>query len=664
MGKKRSSRFVEEQRKKKRQEQDSLLSVGIANLANDANNELEESDQEVKTDSKWDEEEQDYEMKPRSLKTESKNYGALPIKRSGKIERVVQNAESENESESESEEEDAEEDANQKTNQEQEDNNQQDEDEDDGVDTEEKILLLKEEIADLVERLMEEPEENISMLSRLLRMAQSKNPNTARYSLLALVPAFKSIIPGYRIRPLTDHEKAEKVSRDVQKLRNFEQTLIINYKNYIDLLAELSKNAKNDSIMAQFAVKASCELASSFSQFNYRADILLIIVRRVCKPSPKNDPIFASCVKTLEVLLNEDDAGDISFDVVRLLSKTLRSRKFKVDESVINIFLSTNILNDYDPNATEEEKEEKLKLKKKNRVHLSKKERKARKERKEIEEEMRKAELAVSAEEREKYQSECLKMLLKLYLDVLRENSERLIASVLEGLARIGHMANFDLLGDFLEVIREIIRNIKTDEKGIGHHESRNILLAIVTAFALVSNHSQYKVSVDLSSFVDSLYEILYQVSFDADIEFSHKTLRLADPLSNEFKKPSVNVSTKIELLLRALENVFFKSKNGSKVRALAFSKRLTMCLLNTPEKSSIAIIKFMEKLMSRYSEISGLFSTEDRVANGRFLMDADIAGRSNPEAATIWETLLLEKHYSPIVSKGAKALLARSKEA
>ena len=156
----------------------------------------------------------------------------------------------------------------------------------------------------------------------------------------------------------------------------------------------------------------------------------------------------------------------------------------------------------------------------------------------------------------------------------------------------------------------------------------------------------------------------MYQVSFDADIEFSHKTLRLADPLSNDFKKPSVNVSTKIELLLKALENVFFKSKNGSKVRALAFSKRLTMCLLNTPEKSSIAIIKFMEKLMSRYSEIGGLFSTEDRVANGRFLMDSDVPTRANSEAATVWETLLLEKHYSPAIAKGAKKLLARSKEA
>lgn len=658
MAKKRANRFAEEQRKKKRQAQDSLLSVGIANLANNVHGDIVDSDQESAGEANWEDEEQEYELKPRELKTKDTDYEALPIKRGGKIERVVKKVESENESASDDEEEGKEDAGEEAGEQELVDQ------EEDAPDTEEKILALKEEIADLVEKLMEEPEENIGMLSRLLRMAQSKNPNTSRFSLLALVPAFKSIIPGYRIRPLSDHEKAEKVSRDVQKLRTFEQTLIISYKNYIDLLTELAKNSKNDTSMSLFAVKAACELTASFSHFNYRTDVLLIVIRRICKPSPKNDPVFANCLKTLEVLLNEDDAGDITFDIVRLLAKTLRSRKFRVDESTVNVFLSTNLLNDYDPNATEEEKEEKMKLKKKDRVHLSKKERKARKERKEIEEEMRKAEQAVSAEEREKYQAEVLKMLLKLYLDILRESPEKLMAPVLEGLARIGHMANFDLLGDFLEVIREIIRNIRESDEGIGHEESRHVLLAIVTAFALVSNHSQYKVSVDLSSFVDSLYSILYQVSFDADIEFSHKTLRLADPLSSEFKKPSVNVSTKIELLLRALENVFFKSKNGSKIRALAFSKRLTMVLLNSPEKSSIAILKFLEKLMSRYSEISGLFSTEDRVANGRFSMETDVPTRSNPEAATVWETILLEKHYSPIVSKGAKALLARSKEA
>ncbi|CEP24939.1 NOC3 [Cyberlindnera jadinii] len=654
MGKKRTSKFAEDQRKLKKQQQDAQLSIGLANRANELDPYGEDSEEDGRVNS--DDEEMDYELRPRSLKQEKAKVGALPIKKGSRIEAVVEES-----SDEEDGEEDEEEEEEQQEQQEQQltaegVEEEEEEEEEEELDTEEKIIALKEEIAELVEKLTEEPEENIGALTRLIKMSQSKNLNTSRFSLLAIVPALKSIIPAYRIRPLTEAEKKEKVSKDVAKLRNFEQTLVLNYRAYINVLTEFAKNSSKDPQMGVIAVKAACELSSSFKHFNYRPDVLIIVIRRICKPSAKNDPVYIQCLKTLEVMLNEDDVGDVSFDIVRLLTKTLRSRKFRVDESALNVFLSLQILSDYDPNATEEEKEERLKIKKKDRVHLSKKERKARKERKAIEEEMRKAEQKVSEEERERFQAEILKMLLKLYLDILRERPDSLMASVLEGLAKIGHMANFDLLGDFLEVFREIIKDSED-------YQTREVLLSVATAFALVASHQQYKVNVDLSFFVDSLYSILLDLALDVDVEFSHKTLRLADPLGLENRRPNVNISTRIELLLRGLENIFFRSKNGSKTRALAFNKRLSMALLQTPEKSSIAIMKFLEKLMSRYSELCGAYSTDDRINNGKYIMEANVPARSNAEAATIWETLLLEKHYCPTVSKGAKALMRRANE-
>lgn len=654
MARKRANRFQEDQRKKRRAESDALLSAGLSNFSNAQDIE----DQEESNSKNWEDEEQDYELKPRFLKQKAKEVESLPIKRGGKVERVVKEVveESEEEDDEEEEEEDAEEG-------EQEQENEEEVQEPEEEDTEEKILIVKEEIADLVERLTEDPEEHIDALSKLLRMTKSGNPNTSRFSLLAIVPALKAIVPGYRIRALSEAEQKERVTKEVQRLRYFEQTLVLKYRDYINHLSELAKNSHKNPTMATLACKAACELATNFRDFNYRPDVLIIVIRRICKPSPKNDPVYQQCIKCLENLLNDDDTGETSFDIVRLLTKTLRSRKYRVDESSLNVFLSLNILSDYDPNATEAQKEEKLKLKKKDRVHISKKERKARKERKLIDEEIRKAEQKVSEQEREKNQAQILKMVLTLYLDILKEKQKHLLASVLEGLARIGHMANFELLGDFLIVFKEIISNVEKEELDKNSTLSRHVLLSIATAFSLVATHSQYKVQVDLSSFIDSLYHILFYVAIDPDIEFSHKTLRLADTLSNNLIKPSVNISTRIELLLRGLENIFFKSKNGSKLRALAFSKRLSMVLLQTPEKSSIALIKFLEKLLARYSEVSGLFSTEDRIENGKFLMESDVPSRSNPNAATIYETFLLEKHYSPIVSKGAKALVHHAKE-
>ena len=280
---------------------------------------------------------------------------------------------------------------------------------------------------------------------------------------------------------------------------------------------------------------------------------------------------------------------------------------------------------------------------------------------KEIEEEMQKAEQVVSAEERERNQASILKMVLSLYLNILRNKSERLVGSVLEGLAKFGNMANFDLLGDFLEVMKELIFDAEMDN--LTSAEVRKVLLCIVSAFSIVSNNNHMKINIDLSTFVDALYSILPYVSLDADLELSYKSLRLADPLNDELIKPAVNVSTKAELLLKALDHVFFRSKSGTKIRATAFTKRLYICMQHTPEKTTIALLKFIEKLTTRYPEVGGLYSTEDRIANGNFNMQTDSLSRSNPDAATLWENVILTKHYCPIVVKGVRSLSTKSKE-
>lgn len=657
MGRKRSQKEIQERLAKRRKEADALLETGVFQVED-----TDGLENAMPSKTSWDDEEQDYELKPRTMKgqdTENTVEG-LPIKRDGKVERKMIKVQTKptNEEESESEDDEAKTRGTLTTEDEEEDND------DDTPDTEETIIELKETIAELVEKIMEEAEENTAALTRLRKMAGSKNPNTAKFSMLALVPVFKSIIPGYRIRPLTELEKKEKVSKEVARLRNFEQNLVVNYKAYIDLLTRLSRTPNNDTPinvnLGNLATNAAIELTSSSMHFNFRGELLTIIIRRICKPNPSADPFFHKAVKVLEEILNEDEEGNVSVDVVRILSKVLKTRNYNVDESVINVLLSLDILHDYDPN-TKREEEVKMKLRKKDRVHLSKKERKARKERKQIEEEMRAAEQAVSAEEREKNQAEILKLTFALYLNILKSDITSLVGAVLEGLAKFGHMANFDLLGDFLVVMKELIANAELDN--LSSAEVRKVLLCIVTAFSLVSSHTHMKLSMDLSAFVDALYAVLPYLSFDADIEFSHKTLRLADPLNNELVKPSVNVSTKAELLLKALDHVFFRSKSGTKQRAAAFTKRIYMALEHTPEKTSIALLKFLEKLTTKYPEVLGLYSTDDRIGNGEFHIETDSPTRSNAEAAMIWENSLLVKHYCPSVVKGVKALLHKSQE-
>lgn len=687
MGKRRVKRASELRNVKRRKEEDSKLQSSVFSRVEDDISDIEVDDQneeymEVPEEIE-DEEAEDYERIPRAFNDPDANgEEGLPIRRSdGTLQRRIimktskpTNDEAANDEEDGvSGEEEAEDPETREEKQRPGAGEEFDEEADEsykGLTPEEKVIKTKEDIAEMAQNLIENPEENILQLSRLRRMSNSKNPLTAKLAILAMVPVFKSIAPSYHIRALSESEKKEKVSREVAKLRLFEQHLVLNYKHYVELLAEKAakfstqpKVTPLDAEMGIIASNAACELASALRYFNFRKEVLKIITRRVMK-KPQNEhelKVFKKCVSTLEELLVEDSSnGDISLELVVLLSKSIRRRAFNVDESIINILLSLTVLNDYSPNSGEND--DSPKLKKKDRIHLSKKERKQLKERKLIDKEMREAEQAVTAEQREKNQAQILKMLLLFYLEILKARPVKLMAAVLESLSRFGHMVNIDLMGDFLQVMREIAEEILIN-KDLNSNEVRQVLLCIITSFSLVANLPSRKVVVDLNKFVDYLYSLLPNLSLDTEIEFSHKTLRLMDPLSSELNiKPSVNVSTKAELLLRCLNAIFFNSKSGSSKRALAFTKRLYLAALHLPEKSSVASMKFIDKLIGRYDDIKTLYSTEDRVQNGIYNAEIDETERANTEVAVLWENVLLDKHYATNVAMGARHLFKNAK--
>ncbi|CCG25089.1 intranuclear transport and DNA replication mediator [Candida orthopsilosis Co 90-125] len=475
MGKRKAKTQELEKRKKIKQAQDAQLSTGLFNGDIDEETYVNGHD--------WENEEQDYELRPRKMKEKHLIEASLPIKREdGRIERVMREVEEKEEEEEEEEEEQARQEEQQKQ-QEQQEQGQQEEDEDAHLSPREKLIKTKEEIAELGSKLIENPEENIACLTRLRKMSESKNFMTSQLAIMALLPIFKSLAPSYRIRSLTDAEKREKVSRDVARLRQYEQTLVVNYKAYLDLLSTCSKisysnSANNDKITTDqlkrgnLALKAATELCtSSLRHFNYRKELFTILIKRLNrKPAFEQDvPVFIKSVRALETLLKDDEEhGDITVDIITILTKTIRDKKYRVDESVVNILLSASLLADYSPN--DDEDKPKIKMKKKDRVHLSKKERKNRKERKEIEEEIRQAQQAITVEQREKYQAQVLKMILMCYLEILKasqddetqegQNALPLIGSALRGLCKIAHLINVDLVADVFLTVRGIMMDI------------------------------------------------------------------------------------------------------------------------------------------------------------------------------------------------------------
>jgi nucleolar complex protein 3 len=61
----------------------------------------------------------------------------------------------------------------------------------------------------------------------------TNDPVIRKLAIISQLAVFKDIIPGYRIRALTDQEKAEKVSQMVARTREWEQGLIVVYQSYL-----------------------------------------------------------------------------------------------------------------------------------------------------------------------------------------------------------------------------------------------------------------------------------------------------------------------------------------------------------------------------------------------------------------------------------------------
>lgn len=209
-----------------------------------------------------------------------------------------------------------------------------------------------------------------------------------------------------------------KVSKEVRKLRAYEQALVGGYQAYIRELARLAqseRSSKDDGpTLASVAISCACTLLTSVPHFNFRGELLKILVEKLS--TRKVDADFVKCRETIEKLFHDDEDGTPSLDAVSLLTKMMKGRGYRIDESVLNTFLHLRLLSEFswkasmnhiDKPTEGEESGPKLKQKK---VFRTKKERKLLKERKAVEKEMAQADATVSHEERDRMQSETLKL--------------------------------------------------------------------------------------------------------------------------------------------------------------------------------------------------------------------------------------------------------------
>ncbi|ETN39845.1 uncharacterized protein HMPREF1541_06071 [Cyphellophora europaea CBS 101466] len=548
------------------------------------------------------------------------------------------------------------------------------------------VLQTKEEIARLAGLLNEDPEEHAGAFKKLAQLGNGAPLPVQKLVLAAQVAVYKDAIPGYRIRAYKDEDMSSKVSKDVRKTRQFEHGLVTNYHTYVKHLATLARTKSDDSETASLrsvAISCACSLLLAVPHFNFRTELLNLLARELLKREPTPD--FIKCIDTVQNFFKADDDGAPSLEAVGVLSKLMRAKDFSVREEVLDLFLHLRVLTELSPahvsgNATNTRlsKLHGKRSKKEKWEHRSKKERKVARENKVVEKEMREADASVNFEEREKMQSEALKLVFATYFRILKERIPHLMGAVLEGLAKYAHLINQDMFGDILEALKDIVKRAENldDVDEIGDDEqpttnqrnfTRESLLATQTAFTLLSQQDVSKsasaLQLDLSFFSTHIYRTLYALGLDSDIELGPKALHLADPHSRgqQEHRNRVNVSTPVLLLTRVLTSILLTpSQPPPTITATAFYKRLLSISIALPEKSALAVLGLMGKVADKHSrKIEALWYSDERNGDGVFHGESDTIEGTNVLAvgSGVWERELLKKHYCPQVREQSAAI-------
>ncbi|KAF7596763.1 hypothetical protein BBP40_000191 [Aspergillus hancockii] len=635
--------------------------------------------------------EQDYERRPRKVGKNEQEITRLPIKTAEGLQNVEVSENEESDSflgtDDDEEVSDAEDDM----------------DEDDEEPAEEKpkipmklqILQAKEELARLATLINEDPEEHLGSFKTMADMVDNgAHVAIKKLALASQAAIFKDVIPGYRIRPLSDQDMSGKLSKEVRKLQNYEQSLLSHYKHYIQKLTNLTKPSKGakdakvgiDPTLKSLAINCACNLLLSVPHFNFRGELLKILVNRLARRQIDGD--FVKCRETLEGVFSSDDDGVVSLEAVRLLSKMMKAKEFRIHEGVLDTFLHLRLLSEFSHKGSRdridrEQEEDALqgKKQKQKKEFRTKKERKIEKERKAVEKDMKQADAMVSHEERDKNQAESLKLVFGIYFRILKLRIPTLMGPVLEGLAKYAHLINQDFFGDLLEALKDLIGHADRAElededeedkdsetaAAASRDSQREALLCTVTAFALLQGQEASKAAtslhLDLSFFVKHLYRSLYSLSINPDVEFNpNKSLRLPDPNENSSTPQSqsrnkVNFQTPTVLLLRCLQSTLLSRAQGipPPVRVGSFAKRLLTASLQVPEKSAIATLSLLNQVAKHHgNRISPLWHSEERKGDGVFNPYATDIEATNVFAGTVWEGELLRLHYCPQVRDSA----------
>ncbi|TNY18573.1 nucleolar complex-associated protein 3 [Rhodotorula diobovata] len=579
----------------------------------------------------------------------------------------------------------------------------------------ERVTRAREEIADLGREAAGtgEGEGGLNLLKRLLSLCAPKfNSSSAARSagekpiqvdreirimaMVSLLAVFIDILPGYRIRELSEAEKDVQVSQMVARQREWENGLVSTYKKFLEICEhEVAEN----SPVAPAALHCLCTCVREKPDFNFATNVMDVIVKRLGRKGW--DEGHQQALDAVIYLFQNDTTTTAfnSLHLVRLISRLVRARSFAVRPEVISALLNLRLKDELgrgtraSADAVFREREGKNgvvrwnkeknhrgrkggKAKEAMAKKGSKKARQARKEQNQVDREMREAEGEINQEERERNMTETLKLLFALYFRIVKlDYRSPLLPAALEGLARFAHLVNIDFFRDLLECLKGLIyRGVNADDAedsddddvvdsiNVKRNDMREKLLCIVTAFELLQGQGE-ALNIDLGDFVTALYSLILPLSLSPTFEEAPYLAQNAMTLAH--KQTYKLAQTEADLVFRALSAIFLLPRSlPSPIRTLAFAKRLLSASLHWPPASQLRTLSFLRSLLIREPRLEAMLETSDRRIDGRWRGHVDEPERAEPESTCFFEaSLYVRSHPDDKVRAEAKKLVNYRRE-
>ncbi|TPX66830.1 hypothetical protein SpCBS45565_g04211 [Spizellomyces sp. 'palustris'] len=555
-----------------------------------------------------------------------------------------------------------------------------------------RLVEAQEKLAEIASTIIEDPEKNIAHLKNLRQIGGDKDVQIKKLALLTQLAVYKDIIPGYRIRQLTEEEQTMKVSKDVKRLRQYEETLIANYQAYLQILENTVqaslKSSDSDKSLLVIAIQCMADLLTSVTHFNFRLNLLTAVVARMTLKNPPE--VAVVCCNALCTLFDNDESGEVSLEAVKLIAKAIKAKHFIVQEEVLKTFLHLRLNQDLaagNDRPVEKERGNKDRASNKRKStekHVSRKKRKIEKHDKEIEKEFKEAEAVYDREEVKKRHTETLKFVFLTYFRILKNaQASPLLPAVLEGLARyideavvgihrpvanrplfrFAHLINVEFFSDLLNVLKKISfeqyqQYLAGD--GVSAKDTRSAFHCVIAAFQLLSGQGE-ALNLDLKDFYNSMYTQLMRLPMNPEAALAVAgTQAMAERRAQQAKSSKIvhienKSGSEIELALHGFELLFYKKRQVPAERVAAFVKRLAIAALHLPANAVLACLAIIRSLIIRFPRLESLLDAEGRLGTGIYQPMLDDPELSNPFATNLWEMTLFTQHYHPTVSSLAK---------